>query len=102
MEMMRIKARWCSSMAIRPPLRPMSYRALPMRFARRCRSIATVVAPARRGESPLDRQRLPLLRRYEGAFVQLTTTVRESEWPDVPWRVDVTAYPNYRAGYTTK
>jgi hypothetical protein len=44
---------------------------------------------------------LPRLRRYEAAFVQLTTRVRESKWPDGPWRVDVTAYPNYRAGYTT-
>jgi hypothetical protein len=44
---------------------------------------------------------LPPLRRYEAAFVQMTTRVRESKWPDVPWRVDVTAYPNYRAGYTT-
>ena len=42
-----------------------------------------------------------LLRRHEAAFVQMTTTVRESKWPAVPWRVDVTAYPNYRAGYTT-
>jgi len=44
---------------------------------------------------------VPPLRRHEAAFVQLTTRVRESKWPDVPWRVDVTAYPNYRAGYTT-
>jgi hypothetical protein len=41
------------------------------------------------------------LRRHEAAFVRLTTTVRESKWPALPWRVDVTAYPNYRAGYTT-
>jgi hypothetical protein len=44
---------------------------------------------------------LTLLRRHEAAFVQLTTRVHESTWPGVPWRVDVTAYPNYRAGYTT-
>jgi hypothetical protein len=44
---------------------------------------------------------LPRLRRHEAAFVQLTTRVRESKWPAVPFRVDVTAYPNYRAGYTT-
>ena len=45
---------------------------------------------------------LPLLRRYEAAFVGLTTRVHESKWPGDPWRVDVTAYPNYRAGYTTR
>ncbi len=42
------------------------------------------------------------LRRHEAAFVHLTRRVRESKWPDVPWRVEVTAYPNYRAGYTTR
>jgi hypothetical protein len=45
---------------------------------------------------------LPLLRRYEAAFVRLTARVHESKWPDFPWPVDVTAYPNYRAGYTTR
>jgi len=45
---------------------------------------------------------LPRLRRHEAAFVRLTTRVDESKWPDVPWRIDVTAYPNYRAGYTTR
>ena len=44
---------------------------------------------------------LPPLRRHEAAFVQLTTAVGEAKWPAVPWRVDMTAYPNYRAGYTT-
>jgi hypothetical protein len=47
-------------------------------------------------------QLIPLLRRHEAAYVRLTTRVHESKWPDVPWRVDVTAYPNYRAGYTTR
>lgn len=45
---------------------------------------------------------LPLLRGHETAYVGLTTRLHESKWPDVPWRVDVTAYPNYRAGYTTR
>jgi hypothetical protein len=45
---------------------------------------------------------VPLLRRHEAAYVRLTTRVHESKWPDDPWRVDVTAYPNYRAGYTTR
>jgi hypothetical protein len=45
---------------------------------------------------------LPLLRRHEAAFVRLTMRVHESKWPEAPWRVDVTAYPNYRAGYTTR
>jgi len=42
-----------------------------------------------------------LLRRHEAAFVRLTTEVHESRWPGEPWRVDVTTYPNYRAGFTT-
>src|SRR5262249_20724763 len=44
---------------------------------------------------------LPLLRRHEAAYVRLTTRVHGSRWPGAPFRVDVTAYPNYRAGYTT-
>jgi hypothetical protein len=42
-----------------------------------------------------------LLRGCEAEFAQMTTKVRESTWPNVPWRADVTAYPNDRAGYTT-
>jgi len=45
---------------------------------------------------------MPKLRRHEAAYVQLTMKVHESIWPSTPFRVDVTAYPNYRAGYTTR
>jgi len=45
---------------------------------------------------------MPKLRRHEAAYVQLTMKVHGAMWPDTPFRVDVTAYPNYRAGYTTR
>lgn len=42
------------------------------------------------------------LRRHESEYVQLTMRVHGSTWPEAAFRVDVTAYPNYRAGYTTR
>jgi hypothetical protein len=44
---------------------------------------------------------VPLLRRHEARFVQLTIRVYDAEWPDSPLRVDVSAYFNSRAGYTS-
>ena len=42
----------------------------------------------------------PTLRRTEQPFVDLTTRLYGGEWPGEPRRVDVSAYANFRAGYT--
>jgi hypothetical protein len=44
---------------------------------------------------------VPLLRRHEARFEQLTIRVYAAKWPDSPLRVDVSAYFNSRAGYTS-
>jgi len=44
---------------------------------------------------------VPVLRRHEARFVELTARVFETTWPDSPFRVDVSAYFNARAGYTS-
>jgi hypothetical protein len=44
----------------------------------------------------------PLLRRHEARYVQLTTRVYGTAWPDSAIRVDVSAYFNSRAGYTAR
>jgi hypothetical protein len=44
---------------------------------------------------------VPLLRKHEERFVELTRRVYEAKWPDSPFRVDVSAYFNSRAGYTS-
>jgi hypothetical protein len=44
---------------------------------------------------------LPVLRRHEEHFVELTRRVYGAKWPDSPFRVDVSAYFNSRAGYTS-
>jgi cyanophycinase len=41
------------------------------------------------------------LRRHEARFVELTERLYGARWPEKPWRVDVSAYANPRAGYTT-
>ncbi len=43
----------------------------------------------------------PLVRGHEERFVQMTIRVYGASWPDSPWRVDVSAYFNARAGYTS-
>jgi hypothetical protein len=43
---------------------------------------------------------VPLLTRHEERFVELTRRVYAAEWPSTPFRVDVSAYANARAGYT--
>ena len=45
---------------------------------------------------------LPLLKRHEGEYVVLMTRLYASEWADRRRRVDVSAYANYRAGYTAR
>jgi hypothetical protein len=42
-----------------------------------------------------------ILRRHEVRFVELTARVYDATWPDSPFRVDVSAYFNSRAGYTS-
>lgn len=44
---------------------------------------------------------VPLLRRHEARFVEMTIRVYSAKWPNSPFRVDVSAYFNYRAGYTS-
>lgn len=41
------------------------------------------------------------LRRHEARFVELTERLYGASWPQKRWRVDVSAYANSRAGYTT-
>jgi hypothetical protein len=44
---------------------------------------------------------VPVLSRHEARFVQMTMRVYGAKWPDSPFRVDVSAYFNTRAGYTS-
>jgi hypothetical protein len=41
------------------------------------------------------------LRACDGQFVEMTVRVYGAVWPKEPWRVDVSAYANFAAGYTT-
>jgi hypothetical protein len=43
---------------------------------------------------------VPRLQRHEARFVELTKRIYHAAWPSVPFRVDVSAYANARAGYT--
>jgi hypothetical protein len=44
---------------------------------------------------------VPLVRRHESRFVDLTIRIYDAKWPDSPLRVDVSTYFNSRAGYTS-
>jgi hypothetical protein len=44
---------------------------------------------------------VPRLRNHEQRYVQMTIRVYGAAWPEARWRVDVSAYANPRAGYTT-
>ncbi len=44
---------------------------------------------------------LPRLRAHEKQYVDMTVRVHGAAWPAEPWRVDVSAYANFGAGYTT-
>ena len=41
-----------------------------------------------------------MLEESEDAYVHLTESLFESRWPDSPKRIDVSAYANFRVGYT--
>jgi len=45
---------------------------------------------------------VPLLRRHESRYVELTTRIHGAEWPRERRPVDVSAYANQRAGYTAE
>ncbi len=45
---------------------------------------------------------LPLLKRHEADYVHLTVRLYEAQWPEEPRRVDISAYANFRAGYTAR
>lgn len=45
---------------------------------------------------------VPLLRRHEARYVELTTRIHGAAWPHQQRRVDVSAYANQRAGYTAE
>jgi hypothetical protein len=45
---------------------------------------------------------MPRLRRNEARYVELTKRLYGATWSDTPYRVDVSAYPYSRAGYSTR
>jgi hypothetical protein len=45
---------------------------------------------------------MPLLRRHQAAYVQMTSRLYGAKWADSPYRVDVSTYFNSRAGYTAR
>jgi hypothetical protein len=57
--------------------------------------------PHDRGNRAWTAKLVPVLRRHEARFVQMTRRVYDAQWPDAPFRVDVSAYFNARAGYTS-
>lgn len=44
---------------------------------------------------------VPRLRTHEARFVETTRKISDAKWPEERWRVDVSAYANGRAAYTT-